>query len=138
MRLRALMITTENLNKILLKHNHLYFSGVECLSGWNDLILECHEKLLSIDNNYKICQIKEKFGGLRYYFDTCKVPSVWEDMHHIVSEYERESKTICENCGKTGSALTLDNWMKTFCQECLAEFTRKNQVVRRGHIRTKK
>ena len=37
---------------------------------WLEIIFDAHKKMLAIDPSYEISQIKEKFGGLRYYFDT--------------------------------------------------------------------
>lgn len=35
---------------------------------WEDLLIETDEKLAALDPAYTIVQVKEKFGGLRYYF----------------------------------------------------------------------
>lgn len=37
---------------------------------WLPVIARTHVKLLYIDPNYQILQIKEKFGGLRYYYSS--------------------------------------------------------------------
>lgn len=37
---------------------------------WWPAINRCHEALVAIDPDYRINQIKEKFGGLRYYYST--------------------------------------------------------------------
>lgn len=37
---------------------------------WKDIILEADEMLTYIDPNYRILQVKEKFGSLRYYYET--------------------------------------------------------------------
>lgn len=78
--------------------------GVECSSGWYDLIIQCHKELLAIDPNYVPVQIKEKFGGLRFYFDTSETDDRIE-MHRIVSKYEKLSYTICEVSGRQGAQL---------------------------------
>lgn len=36
---------------------------------WYPIIKETHDKLTELIPGYNIGQIKEKFGGLRYYFD---------------------------------------------------------------------
>ena len=38
--------------------------------GWKNLIKELDSKMSAIDPDYTIEQIKEKFGGLRYYFSS--------------------------------------------------------------------
>lgn len=35
---------------------------------WIDLLIELHEKLVELDPDYTIFQVKNKFGGLRFYF----------------------------------------------------------------------
>jgi hypothetical protein len=88
--------------------------------GWLPLILELDKKLSAIDPNYAIVQIKEKFGGLRYYFD-CSVDvsqADMEAMHELEVKYERLSYEVCEFCGSTKNVVTDGGWLKTHCPEC--------------------
>lgn len=39
----------------------------ECDDGWGTLIAELETKLKRLSPDYTISQVKEKFGGLRYY-----------------------------------------------------------------------
>jgi hypothetical protein len=48
---------------------------IACDSGWYPLIVELDAQLCALLPNYAIHQIKEKFGGLRYYWET------GEDIH---------------------------------------------------------
>jgi len=48
---------------------------IACDSGWYSLIVELDEQLRALLPNYVIHQIKEKFGGLRYYWEA------GEDVH---------------------------------------------------------
>lgn len=65
---------------------------IDCPEEWNPLIIECHEKLMEIDPNYMVLQIKEKFGGLRYYFDT--LTDNRKEMQDVVNVYEKASFEI--------------------------------------------
>lgn len=65
------------------------WKNIDCSEDWNYLILECHEKLMEIDPNYTIFQIKEKFGGLRFYFDT--ITTKRSEMQTIVNQFETAS-----------------------------------------------
>lgn len=88
---------------------------IECGKGWLALITECHERLYAIDKEYDILQIKEKFGGLRYYFHSNHRDK--NIMQAIVDEYERRSLETCEICGQPGSAGKMNTgWRKTLCQ----------------------
>ena len=91
--------------------------GMGCWSnideGWIPLIIELDQKLSVIDPDYTIDQIKEKFGGLRFYFSSEK-----EGLDVIVDEYEHKSYSICEMCGSTmASKRSIKGWLKTLCSE---------------------
>lgn len=61
-----------------------------------------------------ICQIKEKFGCLRFYYDDY---SNYKDyISGMVDFAESLSYNICETCGKPGK-LRKGGWLKTFCDE---------------------
>ena len=83
----------------------------ECDDGWLDLIKNLIDELIAIGWDKEICQIKEKFGGLRFY--TNGLPEVgWE----IISKYEKLSMEICEICGEPG-VLRVGGWYKTLCNK---------------------
>jgi len=88
---------------------------IECREGWLPLITECHERLYAIDKEYEVLQIKEKFGGLRYYFRSSHRDR--NIMEAIVDEYERKSFETCEICGEHGVPIrTYTSWIKTLCE----------------------
>jgi hypothetical protein len=92
--------------------------------GWDKIVINCHNKLKSIDPAYVIYQIKEKFGTLRYYFY-----SKHEDqsaMARCIEEAEELSAVTCELCGEPGSLDREAYWVKTLCPECTS-----NRKVRR-------
>lgn len=82
----------------------------EICPGWNTLI----EPLVKycVDNNVKIHQIKEKFGGLRFY--TGEAPAEFRDM---VRKAEAYSEHMCEICGQPGELRTNTSWWRTVCDE---------------------
>jgi hypothetical protein len=87
--------------------------------GWLPLIKELNEKLAAIDPDYEIGQIKEKFGGLRYYFWSSKEELI-EKMYELEAEYEGRSYGICEECGSTEN-VTVNGRpyrIKTWCSTC--------------------
>jgi hypothetical protein len=94
---------------------------IECNDGWLDIINKCHEELVAIDPEYVPIQIKEKFGGLRYYFTnglSAEDAKSFHKMNAIVEKYEQLSFTICEICGIEGAKLAKRrNWLKTLCSE---------------------
>jgi hypothetical protein len=100
--------------------------GLECGDGWKDIIHRTHDKLKYIDPEYKISQIKEKFGGLRYYYNMSF--DSYDDvrrqiMDDIVAAAELESFRTCELCGVSGlskevETRNLNRWYYTYCKEC--------------------
>jgi len=84
-------------------------------NGWLDLVIELTEKLLQTENGeaIKVLQIKEKFGGLRYY-----VSGATEEQYEIIKNYEDViSYSICERCGKEGKLRSDLGWISTLCEE---------------------
>ena len=87
--------------------------------GWYKLVLDCHNEILRIDPEYRIHQIKEKFGALRYYFELSE--SYWEtpkdkrtDLTPIISKYEAMSRVTCELTGQNGLLMkSPTGWFKT-------------------------
>ena len=45
-----------------------YYKSIDVDEGWYQIVVNCDKELIKIDPNYQIFQIKQKFGGLRYYF----------------------------------------------------------------------
>ena len=93
----------------------------ECDEGWSSLVRACHAELLSLDPNYVVLQVKEKFGGLRYYYATTHEPNDLnsELMRDVVARYERLSLSVCESCGELGElAKGKSGWWKTSCEAC--------------------
>ena len=89
--------------------------------GWYNLIYtltNCIDRRLEHLNkdggNRKvtISQIKEKFGGLRYYTDGY----IDEQMDGMIDFAESLSYTICEECGAPGK-LRSGGWMRTLCDK---------------------
>ena len=83
--------------------------------GWIPLITELHENIKALCPNYSIIQIKEKFGGLRFY-----AKGLTEEARELVHVAERLSYEICEFCGEPGNTST-DAWKITLCEICKQE-----------------
>ena len=100
--------------------------GMECHEGWKSIIDDTHNKLKYIDPDYKVAQIKEKFGGLRYYYDHSF--ESYDDirreiMDDIVRTAEDEASRTCELCGANKSSDKVEirvhkYWYFGYCQSC--------------------
>lgn len=89
-----------------------YFFGLGGMgAGWFNLIEECIKDCIALGWDKHVGQIKEKFGGLRFY-----IGSASGQVHQRVSKAEEESYKICEECGKPG-VLRSGNWIRTLCDE---------------------
>lgn len=64
------------------------YKYVDTPEDWYPLVLKCHEELLEIDPNYTIFQIKEKFGGLRYYFSPSN-PAKQNELFQVTMKWEK-------------------------------------------------
>lgn len=74
---------------------------------------------------YRITQIKEKFGGLRWY-DTGspKDSEIWD----IIDKYTQISYRTCIVCGKPATKIS-KGWISPFCDDCIGDkqFTEINK-----------
>lgn len=93
--------------------------NIECGYGWYGIILPIIYKIeeynkTNLDSPIVIQQIKEKFGGLRFYVDNA--PNYIMDM---IDKAEDLSYYICEKCGSCIDVTTEGRgWIKTLCKEC--------------------
>ena len=88
----------------------------ECGDGWFDLLWKLCEDIEKLNPNedFKIVQIKEKFGTLRCYIDGST-----DAIFDRISKAEEDSYKICEKCGSTENVSTKGpGWIVTLCKEC--------------------
>jgi hypothetical protein len=91
--------------------------GFECSDGWYPLIdMLCREIQWHIDKNAKAgtpqfvaSQVKEKFGGLRFYGDGGD-----DKIHNFIWFAESMSTITCETCGAPGKRRGR-GWIYTAC-----------------------
>jgi len=86
------------------------FIGFGIGPGWSDIAWDLHKKLLKEDPDYVIYQVKEKFGGLRYY-----VGIMTEQGYEYIQEAEELSLQTCEECGRPGALRRDMSWIRTLC-----------------------
>ena len=102
--------------------------GFMCNDGWFDLInalsrhIQDHVDYKNKTNKEKgikevfqptVQEVKEKFGGLRYYI------SPGDDVIFGLTWFSEElSFHICENCGNKGKQRVVMGWCYTLCDDC--------------------
>jgi hypothetical protein len=71
----------------------------------------------------QIDQIKEKFGGLRFYYSGGD-----DTIYGMTSLAESLSYKICESCGTTKGVGQTGGWIYTVCWDCLQKNERANTL----------
>jgi len=95
-------------------------ASLEINDGWCDLIDDlCYNIQKYIDDNHLnqiyTIQVKEKFGGLRFYMDY-----EYDYVSALIDEAEGKSYRICIRCGSTNDVKR--NKIYTLCKNCNKKF----------------
>jgi len=97
--------------------------GLEIGDGWYWLIdMLCYQLQWDIDKNNEpqivASQVKEKFGGLRFYTNGST-----EKQEAQISLAETMSYHICFECGSTKKvSQTERGWIVTLCKDCMEKY----------------
>jgi hypothetical protein len=84
--------------------------------GWHDILGRLVRDLLTMGWSGEVSQVKEKFGGLRFYCESDGEPGIYKR----IDQAEDESFRTCEECGKDGKPRE-GSWIKTLCDKCAEE-----------------
>lgn len=96
--------------------------GIDCGNGWYNLLETLAAKIERYletcpedqrDGAFGLLQIKEKFGGLRFYCQGVNFP---EELKNAINEAESLSYRTCEICGEPGK-LRSSSWLMTLCDD---------------------
>ncbi len=80
-------------------------------AGWHNLVSNLIGDLFALGWDGHLNQIKEKFGGLRFYIGIAS-----DEVHERISLAEKESYHTCDMCGKPGKRRS-GGWVRTLCDE---------------------
>lgn len=109
--------------------------GFECGDGWFNLINSlCAIIQEHIDDKrdpesynhipdypqVEVVQVKEKYGGLRFYTISCT-----DEVQSFIDAAEAMSYHTCDVCGTTKDVVLTEGWMQVICKKCLDEKTHK-------------
>lgn len=85
-------------------------------SGWHPIIADLDRNLREVAPDYRVLQVKEKFGGLRYYtvFPSANYLEIKDRVEPLMRAAEAEASRTCEECGQPGTLRT-DRWYRTLC-----------------------
>lgn len=91
----------------------------ECGPGWDALLDRLEADLRTLGWTTPPQQIKEKFGGLRYYvYMPDAAPDLKTAVCARIEQAEREAAETCEQCGAGGAKLRAASWWRTTCDAC--------------------
>ena len=93
----------------------------EVSPGWNLLIKNLIQDLIILGWDKEVIQVKEKFGGLRFYINEGT-----SEIHQRIAKAELESMKICEVTGKPGKLRNDIGWYRTLCDEEYNKIISKN------------
>ena len=95
--------------------------GFECGDGWYNILnqlmgniqhhIDWRNKKEEVVAQVTLDQVKEKFGGLRFYINAGS-----DQIHTRIREAEDESYLTCEKCGEPGEHRTDRGWWTTLCE----------------------
>jgi hypothetical protein len=116
-----------NVDLFFQEHERLFspfFYGFEFQDGWNGCVLKCLNSIaeyvaLHPDSQFRIEQLKQKFGGLRFYYIAAE--KHYDEIHKLVILAEKECSVTCELCGQPGRLCSSNGWLMTMCGDCAAE-----------------
>ena len=98
--------------------------------GWriafgDQMVEELNQELVTggFVNDYRITQIKEKYGGLRWYDN-----GNTKEGYNIINKYESLSRRTCICCGKPAKYITL-GWISPFCEDCIKDINDRYETV---------
>lgn len=107
-------------------HQRYAYTELDAMpDGWRavfgeQLCEELREELIKVNylDKYRIMQIKEKFGGLRWY-DNGNTKEGYEILH----KYEELSYKTCIDCGRPATKISV-GWISPFCDKCAEKLSK--------------
>lgn len=91
--------------------------GFMCGDGWFDIIYKLSEDIQNLNppEDFEVFEVKEKFGGLRFYVENSN-----KEIDALIYKTEEASYFTCEVCGKPGKPRG-SGWIRTLCEEHFKE-----------------
>jgi hypothetical protein len=105
----------EILRPVLARFAAGWGASVDCEEGWWPIIAELDRQIAAIAPGYEEHQIKEKFGGLRFYYGAGATANDAR-IGVLIAQAERVAARTCEVCGAPGRARG-NGWIRTVCEK---------------------
>jgi hypothetical protein len=121
---QQLRIHTKDIVHMLSKFDPNYPAVLDVGPGWIHIIAKLHNAIFLMNPNYRIAQVKQKLGGLRYYIYLD--PQESEDSKNakkIINNFiylaEHQASETCEQCGEPGKLTKTNMYYRTACDYCV-------------------
>lgn len=109
-------------DKVPSNYNYDYTELINFPNGWFkafgiDMLEELRAECIKFNylNKLRIMDIKEKYGGLRFYVGPIPKDSKIFD---IINKYEEMSYHYCMICGRPAETVNNCGWLETICESC--------------------
>jgi hypothetical protein len=103
----------------------LFTCHPECGAGWETLLRDLFDVVkarITDPAQFRLLQIKEKFGGLRFYYGLEDVSDeAREAIRNAVDAAEEKSFKTCELTGKPGKLISRNGWICVRADEDIKE-----------------
>lgn len=98
--------------------------------GWIPTVADLIEEIEKIHTDWSLDQVKEKFGGLRFYYSTGSTfpEDSLSKVELLVSAAENKCDTLCEVCGAPGKVRSSMLWLKCLCLGCMERSNDRSAV----------
>lgn len=77
-------------------------------------------------HDFRITQIKEKWGGLRFYVERAS-----KEVYGIISKYEDISYKKCIDCGKPAKYMS-KGWISPYCPDCVSDVSKYTDMEKQN------
>ena len=114
------------------------FTYIDCApEGWAKLCEDlCAELKVLFDSigfkDYSLCQVKEKFGSLRWYEGSGVPIKIGDEYSKIMRKYEQLSEKTCCVCGAPATKISR-GWVCPFCDGCAEKFNGTFDNIEEGN-----
>lgn len=103
----------------LYDHEGFYF--FECGGRLVRSLDQLSNKLVALKKKIKVGQVKEKYGGLRFYLDEDESEKAVE----LIDDAETLSYETCSKCGSTKGVELENRYDSPYCGECRNQATKQ-------------
>lgn len=120
---KHLRLHTKDILHMLSKFDHRFPAVIDVGPGWIHIIAKLHNAIFLMNPTYKIAQVKQKLGGLRYYIDLHfqqneDSANLKKIINNLIYVAEHQASETCELCGQPGKLTNKNHYYITSCDEC--------------------